>query len=1160
MKKKRLLTIASSVLLAFVMILGTMPGLNQMAYASDDSWTIADEIEEDILIEPAEEIIIEATDELEESDVLEYELVGSSEDPFYSYTVKSDGTICIDKYLGDEQVVVIPSTIEGAIVTEIGANAFQNCTGITELGFPENLTAIGSSAFQNCSGLTALDLPGGVTTIGAYAFADCTGLTEIMIHDVPDAQETIDRLAFRNCTSLQKVSVPASAVYYYLNVFDGSTAISEVTVTGSGEMSGSGPGPWYSAGGDITVTIADGVTSIRSGAFSGFAHDIELVLADSVESIGDNAFSNCTGLSMGTVETVLNSEAVLGSNIFSGCTGLDGALSVPRELPSGAFSGCTGLSSVTLADGITIIPNSAFQNCTGITELGFPENLTAIGSSAFQNCSGLTALDLPGGVTTIGAYAFADCTGLTEIMIHDVPDAQETIDRLAFRNCTSLQKVSVPASAVYYYLNVFDGSTAISEVTVTGSGEMSGSGPGPWYSAGDDVIVIIEDGVTNIRNGMFSGSSNMIMTVIPNSVKTIGNNAFNNCTSLADVYFIGWKEEWDGITKGSGNSGLDEAEIYTLDDAAKENYTDATCVTDGKYDAVLYYKEQMEIARVTIEIPANGHAFAYTLSDDEKSITAVCSIATCPSGYHENGITIKLNVPENLSWDGNAKNATISGYPSDVPGLADEPEIIYYKSGGEGSTIPSGEPLSAAPSAIGSYVARITWGEQTASAAFTIKKATYRIVTVPSASPITYGQTLKDSALSSGEAEIKGSFAWKDNSTAPAVSDSGRTQYAVVFTPDDIEHYDTAECKVTVIVNKAAASVASAPTAKALAWSGQAQKLVDEGIAEFGVMRYSIGQNETTAPRSGWSESVPEASDPNTYYVWYKAAGDENHYDSEAACVTSTITAKQISYTVTFKVVNGAWNDQSTVDKTVTLSRYENEDLALKLRAEDIPAVGNKPADHYKAGSWDVVPDTETAITKNTVYTYTYAANPTVTYAFSDVQDPKHAYFKAIYWAADAGITKGYPDGTFGINRSCTRGEMMMFLWRYADKPAPKNASKSPFKDVKTNHAFYKAILWGSQKGITKGYADGTFGIDRNVTRGEAMMFLWRLRGKPAPKAVAKSPFKDVPKNHVFYNAILWGSQNKITTGYTSGVNKGKFMVDDNCTRGQIVTFLYRAK
>ena len=182
------------------------------------------------------------------------------------------------------------------------------------------------------------------------------------------------------------------------------------------------------------------------------------------------------------------------------------------------------------------------------------------------------------------------------------------------------------------------------------------------------------------------------------------------------------------------------------------------------------------------------------------------------------------------------------------------------------------------------------------------------------------------------------------------------------------------------------------------------------------------------------------------------------------------------------------------------------------------------------------------------------------TEGFSDVQDPNHAFYKAIYWAADAGITKGYPDGTFGIDRSCTRGEMIMFLWRYAGKPAPKAVSKSPFKDVAKSHAFYKAILWASQKGITKGYPDGTFGINRNVSRGECMMFLWRLKGKPAPKAVSVSPFKDVPKNHAFYNAILWGYQKKITNGYTSGAKKGTFGINENCTRGAIVTFLYRAK
>ena len=74
------------------------------------------------------------------------------------------------------------------------------------------------------------------------------------------------------------------------------------------------------------------------------------------------------------------------------------------------------------------------------------------------------------------------------------------------------------------------------------------------------------------------------------------------------------------------------------------------------------------------------------------------------------------------------------------------------------------------------------------------------------------------------------------------------------------------------------------------------------------------------------------------------------------------------------------------------------------------------------------------------------------------------------------------------------------------------------------------------------------------------MMFLWRLYGTPDPSAVAKSPFKDVPKSHAFYKAILWGSQKKITTGYTSGEKKGTFGIKENCTRGQIVTFLYRAK
>ena len=167
------------------------------------------------------------------------------------------------------------------------------------------------------------------------------------------------------------------------------------------------------------------------------------------------------------------------------------------------------------------------------------------------------------------------------------------------------------------------------------------------------------------------------------------------------------------------------------------------------------------------------------------------------------------------------------------------------------------------------------------------------------------------------------------------------------------------------------ASVTNAPTAKNLNYNGQAQALVTTGTASGGEMQYALGTDATTAPANNlYTTSIPTGTDAGTYYVWYKVAGDGNHSDSVPAYVTSTIRG-EISQTVTFKVVNGSWNDGTTADKTVNLNGYEGD--TLKLAATDIPAVGNKPGAVYKVGSWDVTPDTKTAITTATTYTYTYA-------------------------------------------------------------------------------------------------------------------------------------------------------------------------------------------
>lgn len=137
---------------------------------------------------------------------------------------------------------------------------------------------------------------------------------------------------------------------------------------------------------------------------------------------------------------------------------------------------------------------------------------------------------------------------------------------------------------------------------------------------------------------------------------------------------------------------------------------------------------------------------------------------------------------------------------------------------------------------------------------------------------------------------------------------------------------------------------------------------------------------ENTAPTDDnhYTTSIPKATDAGTYYVWYYVKGDDNHNDTEANYITTTIRG-EINQTVTFKIVNGSWNDgegdAARADKTVTLTGYEGD--TLKLAADQIPAVGSKPDDTYKAGRWDVTPSTETAITTATTYTYTYAKKET---------------------------------------------------------------------------------------------------------------------------------------------------------------------------------------
>ena len=173
---------------------------------------------------------------------------------------------------------------------------------------------------------------------------------------------------------------------------------------------------------------------------------------------------------------------------------------------------------------------------------------------------------------------------------------------------------------------------------------------------------------------------------------------------------------------------------------------------------------------------------------------------------------------------------------------------------------------------------------------------------------------------------------------------------------------------------------------------------------------------------------------------------------------------------------------------------------------------------------------------------------------YKDV-DPDAYYHNAVAWAVQNKVTSGTGDGTtFEPNAVCTRGQVVTFLWRAAGQPEPKSAENS-FKDVKTTDYFYKAVLWALENKITTGTGDGTtFEPHANCNRAQIVTFLSRANeGKAATNT---NPFKDVASDAYYYNPVLWAVENGITTGTGDGTT---FEPNADCTRGQVITFLWRA-
>ena len=505
-----------------------------------------------------------------------------------TYSVTSIGS---DAFYGCSGLtsVTIPNS-----VTTIGSGAFWGCTGLTSVTIPNSVTSIRGWAFYGCSGLTSVTIPISVTSIGSGAFSGCSGMTSVTIPNsvtsigdrvfygcssltavtIPNSVTAIGYGAFDGCSGLTAVTIPNSVMEIGGRAFDGCSSLtgtltipSAVTSIGSDAFSGcsglesivveNGNSIYDSRGncnaiietatntlisGCMNTVIPNSVTSIGGYAFKGCSGLMSVIIPNSVTKIGEWAFFDCSGL---TSVTIPNSVTSIGEYAFSGCSGLTSVVfnaencSTMGSLYFPVFEGCKSISSLTIGEGVKTIPAFAFKHLRGLTSVTIPNSVTSIGPYAFSECSGLTSVVFNAeNCSTMGSSSSPVFSGCTRISSLTIGEGVKTIPNYAFYNCSGLTSVTIPNSVTSIGESAFSVCSGLTSVVFNAENSVRmGSSSKPVFNGCTHLTSLtIGEGVKTIPNYAFYNCSGLTGALtIPNSVTSIGVNAFNGAAQVTEI-------------------------------------------------------------------------------------------------------------------------------------------------------------------------------------------------------------------------------------------------------------------------------------------------------------------------------------------------------------------------------------------------------------------------------------------------------------------------------------------------------------------------------------------------------------------------------------------------------------------------------------------------